>query len=181
MNHKLLPLALMVAGIFLFNHDLFLEDSLLVVAQSCQCFSFLCLTIGIGWIYTSVQGNPKRADLKILDWALIGFFLCIIPIFWLLELPTLFSAPLLPFLIAVRLFATWYLNKDDFQSLDLALFFTMIGVGIVLAIFGMMGFKSKSTGYAVLNPFPLLAVAICPISIRLIITWWKWKRDKGEI
>jgi len=94
------------------------------------------------------------------------------PIFELLGLPLLFTVPFVPFLLAGRLFVSWYLKKDDLRWLDLALFFTFFGVGIALAIFGMIGTVSKSTGRTVLTPSALIAVAISLTITRLIISWW---------
>ena len=107
----LLPLALMVAGIFLFHYDVFLEDVPPVMEKSCQFFSFFCLTIGIGWLYTSAHNNPKKAVLKILDWALLGLLLCMMPIFDVLGLPPIFWFPLLLGCLFGRSFIAWWIKK----------------------------------------------------------------------
>jgi len=180
-DRNLLPLALILAALFLFNYDVLLEDSPPLIKKSCQFFSFLCLTIGIGWIYTSVHRNPKRAVLKVLDWSLVCFFLVMLPVFEVLGLPPLFTVPLLVFLLAARLFVTWYLKTDDLRFLDLGFFLTIFGVGIVLALFGMMGARSKSTGLTDFTPSILVVVGICLAITRFIIIWWKRKRSKGEV
>lgn len=177
----LIPLALMVAGLLLFHHDVLLEDSPPLFKKSCSFFSFFCLTIGIGWLYTSAHRNPKRAVLKILDWALIGFFLCMMSVFEILGLPPIFTVPFVSNLIAARFYATWYLKKDNLQVFDLALLFTFLGVGLTLAILGELGSISRSTGLTQGNFSPLVAVGICLTLVRLIVTWWRWKKVKGEV
>lgn len=192
----LLPLALMVAGLLLFHYDLFLDFSPLRELTS-KFFSLLFLTIGIGWLYTATirqaitQTNKEsnsftskqsfKHSLKILDWSLVCFFVCLLPIFEVLGLPSVFTVPFLTLLVVGRLFVTWYLKKDDLWCLDLALFFTFLGVGMVLGMLGMIATRSKSTGLTDLSPFALIVVAICLAMTRLIITWWKWKRSKGEV
>jgi hypothetical protein len=103
----LIPIALMVAGLFLFHYDFFLENSPLI-RISCLFSSFLSLTIGIGWLYTVASPNPT---LKILDWALIGFVLCMMPLFDALGLPPIFWIPLLVSSVIARVIITWIVKR----------------------------------------------------------------------
>jgi len=91
----LLPLALIVVGLFLFHHESFLGFHPLLKIVG-LFFSFLCFTIGLGWLYTvgseeaqaKLRWENKTFSLKLLDWALIGFILCMLPLFQVLNLPT---------------------------------------------------------------------------------------------
>jgi len=107
----LVPLILVLAGILIFHYDLLLKDLPPLIEKSCQFFSFFCLTIGIGWLYTSAHGNPKRAVLKILDWTLIGFILCMMPVFEILGLPPIFCTPLLAASLFARWFIAWWIKR----------------------------------------------------------------------
>ena len=110
---KILPLVLILTGMLLFFHDRFILSSPLIRIV-CQFFSYLLLTIGFGWSYAKATGNPT---LKILDWALVGLILCMMPIFEILSLLPWFWVVLVLFpCVVARFVIVWWMRRGSESS-----------------------------------------------------------------
>jgi len=61
------------------------EPNSMIFRQSCLFFGFFLLIVSLAFLYTKASGSLKRADLKLLDWALIVFVLCLMSILELVD------------------------------------------------------------------------------------------------
>lgn len=112
----LLFIVSMLSGIFMVNYAMDCKmdnpkSADVVFRQSCLFLGFFLLLLPFAVLYTKASGGLKRADLKLLDWLLLGYCMLMMPLIEILGLSPLFwTLIILIPAIFFRLIVTWYLR-----------------------------------------------------------------------
>jgi hypothetical protein len=120
----------MFSGIMMLEYALYciIENAdlaAIMFRQSCLFFGYIFLLVPLSYLYIHASSNHemmkssndeiiKSSDLKILDWALIIFVLCLMSLFEIVD-PSLlfwFLFVVLPAVMA-RILITWYLKRKS--------------------------------------------------------------------
>lgn len=113
----------MLSGILMLNYamDCRIENPNIVavtVRQGSLLLGFFLFLFPLAILYTKASGGLKRADLKLLDWALLFFSLSLMPIFEVIEsslllwilfvfLPAVITRGIITCYLEVRSYPVW--------------------------------------------------------------------------